>query len=1114
MTHAAVLEQASFRVREPVTPQASPLWIGDLNTATDVPDEDGSTAFFVIRFLIKNTGAAGATITPKIQWKTTISGTWADLPMSFTPGEPYAPATSTYSHNATTTQILGSGTFVTGRRGEGANTTSSITINGGEETEVDFLVKCDGEIAGGTQFDFRLIDDTTAFDTYTNIAIVTVEDLEVTNYAARGRNDDGNLSAATWLAAENTDFDIDVDTDFRLRFSVFISQSASAFGFRLVFRVNGGSWTYLTGASIGAKRTTTTHYSNDDAIAGNLLSAPSGKVWHDGSAQSGAGESPITQLDPKYLTHYSEYEFCLYLDGADLSNNDTVEFKLAPRDAGPATQSGWTVDTNTVTVTALASGNNLTAAQGSYSLTGNAANLSHPVTMQAAQGAYALSGQTATFAKGYTLTADQGSYGLTGQATELLHDATVQAAQGSYALAGQAAILTYTPAGGAFTLVAQQGGYSLSGQVTGLAAGRQISAAQGFYALSGQVTNFSLGYTLQAGQGGLVLTGQAANLGADRGLTAVQGAYALSGQAATLTYTPIAGAYLIDGAQGAYVLTGNPAILIPTHYAVTAAPGTNVLTGFSVEFTYSGDPTATTVAVINGQNNWLLEMTGYDPGLAAVSTLYFASKGFITEPSDSPANQHFMPRIQEPGSYKQHLFSTGTTQGASSVGSGIITLSNPDGGLDIYRDWGFDGRQLRVLRLQSDDYADAQEWFTGTVEQIEFTRSKVRVRLRDRLAELDKAIQPAKFDGSNVGATGIEGTADDIEGKPKPQTWGKARNISPAPVNTSHPLFGCNFDESGNTLPVASIDAVYDNGVLLTFGADRADLAALQAASPAGGTYDTCLAEALIKPGTVPASLTCDVTEGTSAADRTAAQIVKRILEGPGGLTTADYETVTFARLDVLNSAECGIYLTDETTILEVTTALLDSIGGWLLPSRDGLFRVGRFEAPSGPAVRSLSEVEILSAERQATGDEGRGVPAYLVALNYQRNWTVRNADEVDRNISDARKAWLQQETRTVTSEDASVLVTHLLAPELSIETRLDVTADAEIEAVRRLNLYKVLRDRYRVTVPAKYAAGLRLGHDVELTLDRFGLQDGKLFKLIGIEETASRDKAVLECWG
>lgn len=287
----------------------------------------------------------------------------------------------------------------------------------------------------------------------------------------------------------------------------------------------------------------------------------------------------------------------------------------------------------------------LTAAQGSYSLTGQAAGLRYGRKLAAGQGSYALTGQTVGLAysgAARILTAAAGSYSLTGQSVTLRAGRKLVAAQGSYAITGQSALLkrglklaagsgTYaitgsdaladyaiTASAGAYVLTGQsvgllasrklgagQGSYSLTGQAANLRFGRKLIAAQGSYALTGR--DAALNYsgsgakTLSANQGTYTLTGQDATLRLARRLVAAQGAYALTGQSANLLRT----LRLVVGV-GSYALTGQPAAL---RYArrFTAAQGTYTLAGQSVALSYSGAVAAYTLSA--GAGSYLL--TGY-----------------------------------------------------------------------------------------------------------------------------------------------------------------------------------------------------------------------------------------------------------------------------------------------------------------------------------------------------------------------------------------------------------------------------------------------------------------------------------------------------------------------
>jgi hypothetical protein len=226
-------------------------------------------------------------------------------------------------------------------------------------------------------------------------------------------------------------------------------------------------------------------------------------------------------------------------------------------------------------------GRNLAAGAGTYALTGQAAALRAARLLGAAQGSYTLTGQAAGLLLGHRLAAGQGSYTLTGQAAGLLYGRRLGAAQGSYALSGQDATLAYSASGNK-VLAAAQGSYTLSGQAANLLYGRRLAAAQGSYALSGQAAGLYRGLRLAAAQGSYALTGQQVALRATRLLGASQGTYTLTGQAAALLR-----GYRVVGGLGTYALAGQDAALSRTR-SLLALPGAYALTGRDATLSRSG----------------------------------------------------------------------------------------------------------------------------------------------------------------------------------------------------------------------------------------------------------------------------------------------------------------------------------------------------------------------------------------------------------------------------------------------------------------------------------------------------------------------------------------------
>jgi hypothetical protein len=49
----------------------------------------------------------------------------------------------------------------------------------------------------------------------------------------------------------------------------------------------------------------------------------------------------------------------------------------------------------------------------------------------------------------------------------------------------------------------------------------------------------------------------------------------------------------------------------------------------------------------------------YDPGIAAVRTLRFATRGYATSPTDTPANTYYEGRIQQAANINRNCFRSG-----------------------------------------------------------------------------------------------------------------------------------------------------------------------------------------------------------------------------------------------------------------------------------------------------------------------------------------------------------------------------------------------------------------------------------------------------------------------
>lgn len=474
------------------------------------------------------------------------------------------------------------------------------------------------------------------------------------------------------------------------------------------------------------------------------------------------------------------------------------------------------------------------------------------------------------------------------------------------------------------------------------------------------------------------------------------------------------------------------------------------------------------------------------------------------------AHAAYEPRIKNPATLRRDCFAAGRTAGQSRVGYGALELVNNDGGLDDLAGYGLDGRALTLI-LGTATPGAAPTWttvMTGTVEQPEVSWDRILLRLRDRLAELDKPACPNTYAGSNSLPNGLEGVAGDLKGTRKPRLYGTVYNIAPPCVNTSRLIYQVS-EQAINT-----VSAAYDRGAALTKGADYTSQNDMETNAPAAGNFRVWPAGGCIRLGSTPAGMiTCDAVQGAAAGNRTAAQILKQ-LALDAGIASGDISSADVTALDTANSAEVGIWLADET-VLQAMDAIAGSVGAWYGFDRLGDLRMARLEAPGGTPAATLTESDVVKIERVASNDEGRGVPAWRYTLGYQRYYSVQDSDLAG-SVTDARRAELRKQERTAEATDSAIKTAHLLASELTGSTLLIDATAAQTEATRRLNLYKAERAMYsvRAGLDATTLAAIDLGCVVRLQVDRFGMSAGKDFRVIGFTADYRLSILDLTLWG
>lgn len=497
---------------------------------------------------------------------------------------------------------------------------------------------------------------------------------------------------------------------------------------------------------------------------------------------------------------------------------------------------------------------------------------------------------------------------------------------------------------------------------------------------------------------------------------------------------------------------------------------------------------------------YLVEVTGAAAG-GATTVFRYSTRGYVTLPTDTPANTYWEERVKTPGLLRQSMFSSGRTSGESEVGYGVIELVNNDGALDHLIDYAFDGWPLKIYTLEDENapFSSAVVRFSGTMEQAEFGDTLMVLRVRDLMQSLDKPIQTVTYAGTNVGASGLEGSSDSLKGKVKPLTFGTVFNVAPAQANTTALIYQVNDG------PISTCN-VFDRGIALTKGTDYTSATDMTGNVPAAGTYRVYPAGGYFRLGSTPSGMvTADVVQSATSTVADTVQVVAS-RAGVGGVHSLD-----ITALNTKNNAPVGIYINSETTVLQAISNLTNSIGAYCMFDNESRLRLGRLELPYGTPDHTLDDWEILDISRIVSSDTERGIPAYKVTVKYGRNYVVQTMTDI------AAAAQVQSERRGIDyrnafNQDDSVKLQYPLSEELVRETLLVNEADAQAEASRLLNIYKTRRDFFEVT--CRTDKQIEIGQTVHVTYPRFLLNNGKLLRVLAVEPDYTLNRNILTLWG
>lgn len=520
--------------------------------------------------------------------------------------------------------------------------------------------------------------------------------------------------------------------------------------------------------------------------------------------------------------------------------------------------------------------------------------------------------------------------------------------------------------------------------------------------------------------------------------------------------------------------------------------------------------------------NWAVTLAARD---ASGTTVY---RRYAQRAAESGGYFH-EARVQQPGLIRESLFGPGRTRGPLEIGAGVVVLLNADGALDELRDLNFDGQFFTAQDVGTPALGGIY-YTQGILEQAVFDENTVTLQVRDYRHRYDVELLTARYTGVDLSPFYAPGAwadvTDDIAMSPRPALYGIARNFEPVLVDDVRLIY--QVDGQRGFLTGWSLD-VYDARSALTQGADYADEAAILATAPAAGEFRVWPAGGVFRLGSSPTGIvTCDAENPPMASPYNASTVVNI-------LRALAFGSSGHAYVYVDNDPAAGIYLREQISRLEAINRVVQSISAFFSyrtqPQTETLGNrpwVGQLSPPDSPYYTPSRDPALLdrsvilpgSLRQMVPGEEQRGLPVWRVNVRYRRNYRVMSATDLA-GVALADQLFCSQEWRTASYEDAAVLGQFPDALELTVDSLIDLQADAEAEAERLFGLFGTRRRVFTCTVPTiaavnQYADmnGLNVGRQVTLQYPRFGLDAGVTMIILSAELDAADDRVNLQVWG
>lgn len=457
------------------------------------------------------------------------------------------------------------------------------------------------------------------------------------------------------------------------------------------------------------------------------------------------------------------------------------------------------------------------------------------------------------------------------------------------------------------------------------------------------------------------------------------------------------------------------------------------------------------------------------------TTRYLSTRAYVTGAADTPANMAYLPVAVTGMKFTEELSLTGD----ASLSAGDIEIHNLNGERDSWLNDIWDNRQVQAfigdVRWPRSDF---RMIFNGIVATIgaPSSRDVLNLKIRDKLQQLNTPMIETKLGGTTPNKDSI-----------LPLTFGEAHNISALFTNPT------TLEYQVHDSAVEDIFEVRDNGLPVSI-------------TKTNSTGKFVLNQQ--SAGAITVSVQGDKGGGTYR--NTVSALIQRIVTGYGKasqrFTSGDLDATNLAAFESAHTQPVGAYFSDRTNVLVACQLLATSIGAQLAMSRLGLLRLIQISLPAGGTPTVVNETQIV--ERSLTVSQRPEVIA-AVTLGFNKNYTVQG--DLVTTIPQQHKDLFAQEWLTSVKSDSTTATNYkldILPPQQ--DTALLRRTDADTEAQRRLDLWKVARTVYKFEGTADLLL-LELGGAVTLYNRRYNLAAGVTGMVISLAPDWDTGRVIVE---